>query len=48
MFKRQGLLDHIWGEGYAVEGHTLDGHICWFRKAVLIFCWRASNILLHL
>ena len=32
VFRRQQLLDHIWGEGYAVEGHTLDVHICWLRR----------------
>lgn len=32
LFRRQELLDHIWGEGYAVEGHTLDVHICWLRR----------------
>lgn len=32
VFRRQELLDHIWGEGYAVEGHTLDVHICWLRR----------------
>ena len=32
VFRRQELLDHIWGEGYAVEGHTLDVHVCWLRR----------------
>lgn len=32
VFRRQELLDHIWGEGYAVEGHTLDVHLCWLRR----------------
>ena len=32
VFRRQELLDHIWGEGYAVEAHTLDVHIFWLRR----------------
>ena len=32
VFRRQELLDHIWGEGYAVEAHTLDVHIFWIRR----------------
>lgn len=32
VFRRQTLLDHIWGEGYAVEAHTLDVHIFWLRR----------------
>jgi two-component system, OmpR family, response regulator RegX3 len=32
VFRRQELLDHIWGEGYAVEPHTLDVHIFWLRR----------------
>ena len=32
VFRRQELLDHIWGEGYAVETHTLDVHIFWLRR----------------
>jgi DNA-binding winged helix-turn-helix (wHTH) protein len=32
VFRRQALLDHIWGEGYAVEAHTLDVHIFWLRR----------------
>ncbi|THI88254.1 MAG: response regulator transcription factor [Nitrospira sp. CG24A] len=32
VFRRQDLLDHIWGEGYAVEAHTLDVHLFWLRR----------------
>jgi len=32
LFRRQKLLDYIWGEGYAVEAHTLDVHIFWLRR----------------
>jgi DNA-binding response OmpR family regulator len=32
VLRRQELLDHIWGEGYAVEAHTLDVHIFWLRR----------------
>lgn len=32
VFRRQALRDHIWGEGYAVEAHTLDVHLFWLRR----------------
>lgn len=32
VIRRQELLSRIWGEGYAVEYHTLDVHICGLRR----------------
>jgi len=32
VLRRQELLDHIWGAGYAVEAHTLNVHIFWLRR----------------
>lgn len=32
VFRRQELIDHIWGREYVVEEHTLDVHVFWLRR----------------
>ena len=34
IFSRDELLNHIWGEGYALEQHTLDVHIHSLRHKI--------------
>lgn len=34
VFSRDELLDRIWGEGYALEQHTLDVHIHSLRHKI--------------
>jgi len=34
VFSREELLDRIWGEGYALEQHTLDVHIHSLRQKI--------------
>jgi two-component system response regulator RegX3 len=34
VFSRRRLLDHIWGPGFAVDGHTLDVHIHRLRRQI--------------
>lgn len=32
VFRRQDLIDRIWGQDYVVEEHTLDVHMFWLRR----------------
>ncbi|WP_173047241.1 response regulator transcription factor [Nitrospira sp. KM1] len=34
LFSRQDMLNCVWGEGYALEQHALDVHICSLRQKI--------------
>jgi DNA-binding response OmpR family regulator len=34
VFSRQEMLNHVWGEGYALEEHALDVHIHSLRQKI--------------
>jgi two-component system, OmpR family, response regulator RegX3 len=34
VFSRQEMLNRVWGEGYALEEHALDVHICSLRQKI--------------
>jgi DNA-binding response OmpR family regulator len=34
VFSRQGMLNRVWGEGYALEEHALEVHVHWLRQKI--------------